>query len=281
MQTSYATIVFAFALAACADPVHDRAVDALGPEKPGVPPGPTHRPGQPCLTCHGGDGPADPVMAFGGTVFGHATGHVAAAGATVRLVDANQKTFETKTNCAGNFWVPQGAFDATFPVQAAVTLGDVSEVMRTEMRDGLCNSCHAQPEGASSAGQVWVLPAASSVTAPTCPPERSGHDRGYLGGKAGIVHCPEVSGDCPSTPPSYAKDVAPILAAHCVGCHGPGGENSDVLLDTYAACTVAKRRTTVPDLVTNCLMPPPPLPPLSADEITTLQCWFPLLHPPR
>ena len=122
MQTSYPTLTLALVLAACADPVHDRAVDTLGPETAGVRPGPIHRAGQPCLTCHGGDGPSDFEMAFGGTVFAHATGNVAAADATVRIVDASGKTFETKTNCVGNFWVPQGAFDAMFPVQAAVTL---------------------------------------------------------------------------------------------------------------------------------------------------------------
>src|SRR5207249_3431097 len=37
---------------ACGDPVHDDAVAALGPEAPGVRPGPTPRPGQPGLTCH-------------------------------------------------------------------------------------------------------------------------------------------------------------------------------------------------------------------------------------
>jgi len=36
------------ATAACQDAVHDDEVSALGPEAPGVSPGPDHRPGQPC-----------------------------------------------------------------------------------------------------------------------------------------------------------------------------------------------------------------------------------------
>ncbi len=40
------------------DPVHDEEVAALGPEPGGGAPGPEHRPGQPCLVCHGGSGPA-------------------------------------------------------------------------------------------------------------------------------------------------------------------------------------------------------------------------------
>lgn len=138
--------------------------------------------------------------------------------------------------------------------------------------------CSARTTSRAAVAAAWLIVAAVAVAA--CSSD-DGSGRGYLGGEAGVAQCPQISGDCPTTTPSYTTDVAPILEAHCVGCHGPGGENSDVLLDSYAACTVAKRRTTVPNLVTNCLMPPPPLPPLTADEITTLQCWFPLIHPPN
>ena len=169
MHTSYATLTLLLLAIACGDPVHDRAVEALGPELAGVQPGPTHRPGQPCLTCHAGDGPADFEMAFGGTVFAYAEGGAAASGATVRLIDANQKTFETTTNCAGNFWVPKHAFAATFPVLAAATLGNTAEVMRTVMRDGSCNGCHTPQASASSPGQVWVLSADASIDTSGCP----------------------------------------------------------------------------------------------------------------
>ena len=33
----------------------------------------------------------------------------------MNLLDANQRTFETTTNCAGNFWVPEGAFEGDLP----------------------------------------------------------------------------------------------------------------------------------------------------------------------
>ena len=57
-------------LAACdTDPVHSSAVDALGPEVAGVPKGPYHRAGQPCVTCHGGEGPASQQFVMAGTVF--------------------------------------------------------------------------------------------------------------------------------------------------------------------------------------------------------------------
>jgi hypothetical protein len=61
---------FALGLAAvgCDDPVHDDAVTALGGEDPNVPIGALHRPGQPCLVCHGGSGPAALAFSVGGTV---------------------------------------------------------------------------------------------------------------------------------------------------------------------------------------------------------------------
>jgi len=157
------------ALGGCGDPVHDRAVDTLGPEKPGVPPGPDHRPGQPCLTCHGGQGPSSFVMSFGGTVYTYLGADTTAGGAVVHVVDDQMRTFETPTNCAGNFWIPARRFQPVFPVQVAIQWGSATAVMRTEMRlDGSCNFCHVQPESGASPGQVWML--ADGVTAPevTC-----------------------------------------------------------------------------------------------------------------
>lgn len=159
MQSALA-VVFGILAVACADPAHDRAIDALGPEAAGVPEGPNHRPGQPCLTCHGEDGPSNLVMSFGGTVYQHQAGRAPAAGAVVRVLDADQRTYETPTNAVGNFWIPKRAFEPRFPVNAAVTLGNYSRVMRTVMRlDGSCTGCHTGNEAsAGSPGYVWVLP---------------------------------------------------------------------------------------------------------------------------
>lgn len=96
--------------AACnVDPVHTAAVKALGPEVAGIPQGQYHRAGQPCLTCHGGEGPAKTVFSMGGTVFyGPAAGSnnpVGVGNATVALEDDSQAQFQTTTNCVGNFYV--------------------------------------------------------------------------------------------------------------------------------------------------------------------------------
>src|SRR5450432_160855 len=58
VRAMLAGTVLVCALVGCGDPVHDTAVSALGPEAPGVPKGPLHRPGQPCVLCHGPQGSA-------------------------------------------------------------------------------------------------------------------------------------------------------------------------------------------------------------------------------
>lgn len=69
---SFAGAAVVAAIAGCStDPVHDAEVAALGPEVPGMPKSlyEYHRAGQPCLVCHGGEGPAHTQFSFGGTVF--------------------------------------------------------------------------------------------------------------------------------------------------------------------------------------------------------------------
>jgi len=154
---------------ACADPVHDAAVEALGGEQPGVRKGPDHRPGQPCLTCHGGEGPASFQMAFGGTVYAHASGDAPVQDATVIVADAKGRTFQTTTNCAGNFWVPAKAFEPVFPATAAVMASGFSAAMTSIInRDGSCSSCHTAEQTQSSPGRVWIYPAGKDATPAHC-----------------------------------------------------------------------------------------------------------------
>lgn len=104
--------------------------------------------------------------------------------------------------------------------------------------------------------------------------EDRGDGRGFLGGQAGVVPpCATGTIECPDSgpAPTYSGDVAPILSAHCTGCHGPGGENQDVPLTTYQ--DLATRPTAI-SFVLACKMPPPPLAALSAPERETLVCWY-------
>ena len=102
------------------DPVHDAAVNALGPEVAGIPKGEYHRAGQPCVTCHGGEGPASTQFAVAGTVFyGPPTTNTPPIGvgnATVYLEDDSQSQFQVVTNCVGNFWIKPSDWTPQFPL---------------------------------------------------------------------------------------------------------------------------------------------------------------------
>ena len=143
----------------CSDPVHDSAVAALGGEDPNVPAGPNHRPGQPCLVCHGGAGPASIQFGVGGTVYAVKGRSGPAVGALVRIEDSDGQVNEPKTNSVGNFFVSSATFAPHFPVQVQVTSPDgnqTSQMFSTSNRDGSCADCHGPSPGPSSPGPVFV-----------------------------------------------------------------------------------------------------------------------------
>ena len=136
-------------LIACAgDPVVDRAETALGPEKPGEIPGPYHRAGQPCTTCHRDDGPA-PSFAVAGTVLG-------GGGVTVTLADRGGARRTVVTNDVGNFFVTSDEWSPQWPITVKLASGDgTTRAMETPIfREGSCAKCHRDPKGPSSAGPV-------------------------------------------------------------------------------------------------------------------------------
>jgi hypothetical protein len=155
-------LLLGLAVAACdANPVHDNEVSALGAEAPSVAPGPTHRPGQPCLVCHGGSGPASSVFSVGGTIFESKTGTppVPLSGGTVNLLDTNSSAATATTNTAGNFYLLASAWAPTFPVHVeSVAYGGASASMTTHIgRDGSCASCHYDPPDNETPGHVYVV----------------------------------------------------------------------------------------------------------------------------
>jgi len=143
-----------------ANPVHDNDVAALGPEPSGSP-GPEHRPGQPCLVCHGGEGPASLQFSVGGTIYQSQSGAlVGQNGATVTMNDTNGTTATATTNTVGNFYVLESQWTPTFPVHVdAVTYGDTTTDMITHIgRDGSCATCHSDPPGGDLVGHVYLAP---------------------------------------------------------------------------------------------------------------------------
>lgn len=157
-------------LAGCWPSLEEEAARDLGPEVGEE--GPTHRPGQPCLVCHGEDySPGEKVFVLAGTVYERATDPRGLFGAEVRMTDAEDRGFSVLTNQAGNFMVSASGesedegegylripFRPTFPVRVEVHRGANVKVMRNVIgREGSCAACHVDPPGATSNGKVFVI----------------------------------------------------------------------------------------------------------------------------
>ena len=77
---------------------------------------------------------------------------------------------------------------------------------------------------------------------------------------------------CPSAAPGFAADAAPILRAHCVKCHAPGGVEHDLPFQTYDQ--IAPFAGDINLQLQLCQMPPAPEAPLSPAERRTLFGWI-------
>lgn len=149
------------ALAACVDESHELQVQALGADAPGVPNGPLHRAGQPCLVCHGGQGPASRQFVMAGTVFAVQGQSAPAVGAQVGIEDVNGSFYTATTNEVGNFYITTNQWAPVMPAQAQVSQGQNNQQMVTHIgRDGLCAGCHTLTPGPTSPGPVYLAPGA-------------------------------------------------------------------------------------------------------------------------
>jgi hypothetical protein len=172
------------------NPVHDELVASLGGEAEGVPPGPLHRPGQPCFACHSSDGPAELQLAVGGTVFQDMVNvfpnSIAAAGVTVTFTDANDVVSEVLSNCAGNFYVTHDDWVAAgyaFPIHMQISWQMDSFQMVSHIgKEGSCATCHvwavpamngmpamAPAPGPDHVGQIYLSSTPITGTTPSCP----------------------------------------------------------------------------------------------------------------
>jgi hypothetical protein len=77
---------------------------------------------------------------------------------------------------------------------------------------------------------------------------------------------------CPPAPPSYQRDVAPIIVRECAACHYPGSTIARGVYSTYGQLQAG--RGSVLNEVFACKMPVAPVPPLSPDDRTTLLTWI-------
>lgn len=143
--------------AAACDPIHTEAVDALGGETAGTRPGPMHRPGQPCLTCHDGSIGNPGAFSVAGTVYVDEAGKTPAAGADVTLTSADGAKRAFRTNAAGNFFARPNDFTPVYPMRARVDYAGITVEMASLVgRDGSCGDCHGPTPGPSSAGRIFV-----------------------------------------------------------------------------------------------------------------------------
>jgi hypothetical protein len=157
---------------ACGDPVHDDLVSALGAENPKVPVGPLHRPGQPCMACHGGRGPAKSQFSMAGTVFTLPDKTDPLAGVVVNLKDSaaypDGKGFNATTNTAGNFFLHSDEYVPAYPVHVSLSHPNAPPNSGRTMfshvgRDGSCAGCHHDPVGTESPGHIYFADDATGL----------------------------------------------------------------------------------------------------------------------
>ncbi len=150
--------VLALLAGASCDPVHGDAKSALGGETPGVPRGPLHRPGQPCLVCHDGASGDPHAFTMAGTVYLDAGDTTPVEGATVTLESVDGTMASVLTNAAGNFYLTSEQYTPRYPVHVnSVTLGPVSVAMHSHVGgNGSCAGCHVDPPGPDSPGHVYI-----------------------------------------------------------------------------------------------------------------------------
>jgi hypothetical protein len=159
----------ALAVAGCNDPVRNSAIEALGGEAPGVPPGPLHRPGQPCLVCHGGEGPAESEFTLAGTVYQKATGTKPLHDARIRFIDSAGSEYVVVSNCGGNFWASAANFRPLWPVWTKVEYEAESVEMTSAIyREGSCGACHRDTATPSSAAHVYLADDTSAFSEEPC-----------------------------------------------------------------------------------------------------------------
>ena len=85
-----------------------------------------------------------------------------------------------------------------------------------------------------------------------------------------------LTGPLAAAPVDFAKEIEPILARSCVGCHGPLKSKGSLRLDSRDAATIAGfdeilKRISAKD---DTRMPPEPEKLLTADEIAKVKLWI-------
>ena len=157
MRHTLTIALVALALGGCFGQPGSRDEDALG-DVDHDPAGPEHRPGQPCLVCHGADyTPGGDVFSLAGTVFETPSSTLGLSGVSVLITDASGRVWTERSNRAGNFYI-EGERELAYPLHVALELdGERIEMRSPIMREGSCAHCHTKDgPGAASVGRVYL-----------------------------------------------------------------------------------------------------------------------------
>jgi hypothetical protein len=142
-------------LVACGDPAYSDRISALGGEAAGVRPGPNHRPGQPCLACHGGSGPG-PEFSAAGTIFLKDGDLAPAENVVVTLKDANGRVASRATNNAGNFYIGKSS-GLVYPITVKIARDGKEVPMNTWLNGSSgCADCHNGQTGPRGMARVYL-----------------------------------------------------------------------------------------------------------------------------
>jgi len=94
-----------------------------------------------------------------------------------------------------------------------------------------------------------------------------------LAGCGGSLDCPnDLPATCPTPAPSYVNDVAPLISAHCLKCHAPGGQEASKDFTNYP--NVFSQRSAILNQFYSCRMPPEGEPRPTAQERALLLGWL-------
>jgi len=168
-------VVLCMGFSAClATSPESAAEEALGGEILGLHHGPLHRPGQPCLVCHGENSSwGQNTFELAGTVFERAADRRGVGGVDVVLADVNGSEYIAKTNSTGNFFItvdsgvrtprkgrngelviPQGL---SFPLHVTIRNGSNEQKMQSLVwRNSSCADCHRGPANDLSNGPIYM-----------------------------------------------------------------------------------------------------------------------------
>lgn len=168
VAVSLVALWFFAVLSGCNNPLREEAITELGGELSGVPIGPLHRAGQPCLMCH--DGSMSTAFSVAGTIHLRFDGAQPAASALVHLADGLGNTYRVATNCAGNFFVRPGDYEPVWPLWVRVEHEDWAQEMDSPVNsDGSCAGCHRASPSPDSAGPIYVNPFEGESEVVGCP----------------------------------------------------------------------------------------------------------------